>query len=111
MESYQELSREEYLAFLLLYAAYADLELNRIETEEILDCIDKDIFRDTRRYFLSLNDKARLDVILGQKETYLGNKAQVDAALAGIKELFLCDREMLPIEQFYYNFLEREFNS
>jgi len=111
MENYQELSHEEYLAFLLLYAAYADLELNREETEEILDCIDKDVFRETRRYFLSLNDKARLDVILGLKETYLGTKAQVDAALSGIKELFLCDHGMLPVEQFYYNFLEREFNS
>lgn len=104
----EKLSHEEYLAFILLYAAYADLEMNRDEAERILDCIDRDVFVETRRYFLTLNDKQRLDVIMAQKSQYLGTKESVDVTLAEIKNLFMCDHKMLPIEQFYYDFLKKQ---
>ena len=102
----EKLTHEEYLAFLLLYAAYADLEMNRDEAERILDCIDKDVFVETRRNFVKLNDKQRLDVILAQKSQYLGTKELVDVTLEEIKKLFMCDHKMLPIEHFYYNLLK-----
>ena len=107
----EKLSHEEYLAFILLYAAYADLEISRDEAERILDCIDRDVFVKTRRYFLELNDKQRLDVILAQKLQYLGTKYLVDITLAEIKNLFMCDHNLLPIEQFYYNFLKKQLQS
>lgn len=107
----KKLSHEEYLAFLLLYAAYADLELNRDEVEHILDCIDKEVFIDTKRYFLSLNDKARLDTLLAQKKQYLATQNMVDITLNEIRNLFICDHKMLPIEQFYYNFLKKELQN
>lgn len=107
----KKLSHEEYLAFLLLYAAYADLEISRNEVELILDNIDKEVFVDMRRYFLSLNDKARLDIVLDQKDEYLTTQYQVDVTLEKIKELFKCDSKMLPIEYFYYNFLKRHLQS
>ena len=107
----EKLSHEEYLAFLLLYAAYADLEMNRDESERILDCIDRDVFIETRRNFLKLNDKQRLDVIMAQKSQYLGTQELVDDTLAEIKNLFMCDHKMLPIEHFYYNFLKKQLKS
>ncbi len=107
----EDLSHEEYLAFVLLYAAYADLEISRDEAERILDCIERDVFVKTRRYFLELNDKQRLDVILAQKSQYLGTKYLVDITLAEIKTLFMCDHKLLPIEQFYYSFLKKQLQS
>jgi len=107
----EKLSHEEYLAFILIYAAYADLEMNRDEAERILDCIDREVFVETHRYFLKLNDKQRLDVVLAQKSQYLGTKESVEITLDEIKNLFKCDHKMLPIEQFYYNFLKKQLLS
>jgi len=107
----KKLSHEEYLAFLLLYAAYADLEMNREEAQRILSCIDRDVFLCTHRYFLSLSEKDRMETVLAQKKEYLGTQHQVDITLGEIRNLFMCDHKMLSIEQFYYNFLKKQLQS
>lgn len=106
----KELSHEEYLAFLLLYAATADTELNRNEVNRILDCIDSDVFLAIKKYFFSLSNKKRLETILDQKDQYLGNQHQIDLTLNELKNIFLCDNKMLPIEQLCYSFLKKELN-
>ncbi|GAB1404373.1 hypothetical protein MASR1M74_15520 [Lentimicrobium sp.] len=107
----KKLSHEQYLAFLLLYAAYADLELQREEAECILSCIDRDVFVETHQYFLSLSEKDRLGTVMAQKNQYLGNPQMVKITLNEIRKLFICDQKMLPIEQFYYNFLKMQLQS
>jgi len=106
----KKLSYEEYLAFMLLYAAYADLELKREEVDEILESIEKDVFIETRHYFLSLNDAGRLQAIQWQKDEYLKTEYQLKTALKEIRDVLLSDRSFPPIEQFYYNFLARELS-
>jgi len=106
----KKLTHEEYLAFILLYAAYADLELKREEVKEILECIDKDIFIEIRKYFLSMNDANRLQVIQWQKGEYLDTEQKRNEALKEIRHVFLSDQNFPAVEQFYFNLLKRELS-
>jgi len=106
----KKLTHEEYLAFILLYAAYADLELKREEVKEILECIDKGILIEIRKYFLSMNDANRLQVIQWQKGEYLDTEQKRNEALKEIRHVFLSDQNFPAVEQFYFNLLKRELS-
>lgn len=103
----KKLSYNEYLAFLLIYAAYADQVLVKEEKNKILESSTHNDFVKMKDYFLELNDQQRLDLILENKSIYLPTKEKADQTLLDIKEVFLADHKYPPIEQFYYLFLKK----
>ncbi len=103
----RKLTYHEFLAFLLIYAAYADQEFVIEEKETILEKIKHDDFLKMKRYYQTLNDKEQLDVILENKSHYLPTKKQIEKSLNDVKEVFLADHKFLPIEQCYYIFLNK----
>ena len=106
----KKLSYQEYLAFLLLYAAYADQSLDREEILKILDLVKKDDFVRMKELILSMNDQKRIDLALEYRNIYLQNREQIDQALLDIEVVFLADHDFLPIEKFYFSFLNKFFH-
>ena len=102
-----KLSYHEYLAFLLLFAAYADQELDKKEILNILEYNTKDEYIRMKQLILTMNDQQRIDLILEYKKIFLHTKEQIDSVLQEIEEIFLSDNKYQPIEKFYYSFLNK----
>ena len=105
-----KLSYHEYLAFLLLFAAYADQALDKEETLKILEYNTKDEFIRMKQLILTMNDQQRIDLILEYKQIYLHTNEQIDSVLHEIETVFLSDHRYQPIEKFYYSFLNKFFH-
>lgn len=104
----KKLTYQEYIAFLLLYAAYSDLSLSRNEIDEILGRIPHKEFHDINHYILSLNDIEQINIIEFHKKQYLDTADKVENALQEICKVLLSDDKFGPVQQFYYNFLQKE---
>lgn len=104
----KKITLEQYLAFVLIFAAYADNELKSEELAEILECIEIDVFKEVRAYFLTLSENERVDIIRAYKDEYLGTDEMKEAALKEIRDVLHSDQRFLPMEQGFYNFLKKE---
>lgn len=105
MDPQKKLTYVEYLAFLMLFAAYADQNLSKEEILDIIDHIGKAEYVKMKELILSMNDQQRIDLILEHKKEFLVSADKVDQALADIKEVFLSDQIFTQVEKFHYHFL------
>lgn len=107
MEEMTKLSYREYLAFLLLYAAYADQSLERDEIRKIQENVQKEEFIRMNQLVKSLNDQQRLDVVLRYKPEYLPGPESLEKVLKDIEAVFTSDRHFQPVEKYYMSFLKK----
>ena len=102
-------TKDEFLAYLLIYAA----QINQIETEEEKELIksrfDAQILKRIYKEINADNDYQRIQKIMVY--TYQKNytSQDLDDLLKEIKELLLCDGKFDPIEQALYFYLKKIF--
>ena len=103
-------SKDEFLAYLLIYAA----QINQIETEEEKEFIesrfDSKILKKVYKEINSDNDYQRIQKVMvyTYQENYLSE--DLDNLLKEIKELLLCDGKFDVTEQALYHYLKKIFN-
>ena len=103
-------TKDEFLAYLLIYAA----QINQIETEEEKEFIesrfDSKILKKVYKEIDSDNDYQRIQKVMvyTYQENYLSQ--DLDHLLKEIKELLLCDGRFDVTEQALYYYLKKIFN-
>ena len=102
-------TKDEFLAYLLIYAA----QINQIETEEEKEFIesrfDSKILKKIYKEINSDNDYQRIQKVMvyTYQENYLSQ--DLDNLLKEIKELLLCDGKFDVTEQALYHYLTKIF--
>lgn len=107
MEHKHELSYEEFLAFILWYAAYADLEVESHERKEILNMSGHDASRRMKELVESMNDEQRIELILEHRKLYLGSEEKILKLLQDIHRIFMADEHFTAVEKYYESHLKR----
>lgn len=90
---------EEFLAFLLLYAAQADLEMSEEEQELIVEKTGKAAFEQAKKELLRLNDYDALQTILSFKDRFFATETQKNDLINDIKSICKSDGKLSGIEQ------------
>ena len=102
-------TKDEFLAYLLIYAA----QINQIETEEEKEFIESrfnsKILKKIYKEINSDNDYKRIQKVMvyTYQKNYLSH--DLDNLLKDIKELLLCDGRFDPTEQALYFYLKKIF--
>jgi len=107
MIQHRNWTKEEFKAFLLLYAA----QTNFIETPEEVEYIESkfsdDIINKIRKEINKLNDYQKSEIIVNQIKSNQYIQSDLDTILAEIKELYKSDGEFDSLEQSMLAMLEK----
>lgn len=88
-----EWDKEQFLAYLLLYAAYADLQLEEVEEEYIEEKVGKEEYADVKAEFTADSDKDRAYKIISYSQGEDFDKEYVQMIMNDMDDLFLADGE------------------
>lgn len=97
----------EFCTYLLIYAAYADLEFSKPEKEAILKNIDQEHFDKIESVYLESSDFHRLQIIIDHKGLYYPTLSQKEELLQKMKALFEADGEYSYLEKNLLLFLTK----
>lgn len=100
-------TRDELVAYILLFAANADFKEKTEERNMILSTVDKQTFQDIHDEFNRDNDYQGIKKITTSLEQHNYTKDDIDILLEDIKVLFLTDDDFDITEQNMTRFLER----
>ena len=107
MMEYLNWTKEEFKAFLLLYAA----QTNFIETQEEIEYIESkfpnEIINRTRKEINKLNDYQKSEIIVNQIKSNEYVQSDLDEILLEIKELYKSDGVFDSLEQSMFSMLEK----
>jgi len=103
MENLENWTYSEFLTYLLIFGANADLDLTRDEEAEIVFKMGEDEYKKVKMVFDSQNDKEHIDVVsflYAKYENQIGGKENLVKELKGIfsighKKEHVLDRYML----------------
>lgn len=98
---------QDFLAFVLMYAAYADMEVVQDEIDAIESRVGHDKFVQARKIMDKLNDVERLDLILSFREKYFPSEDDHEKLYADMKEIFLADGKYNQLEHTVLRYLKR----
>lgn len=100
-------SKEEFLAFLLLYAADADMECTEDERAIIRSGIDKEHLKQVESEYLRLTDFERITVIKMYQPKYCKGADDKEHLLKCVEELFEADGEFDIMEHNVFRMLQK----
>ncbi|MDN3493584.1 hypothetical protein [Winogradskyella bathintestinalis] len=100
-------TRDELVAYILLFAANADFKELYKEREIIISKIDKTTFQDIHDEFNGDNDYQGIKKITLSLDQHNYNKDELDMLLEDIKVLFFSNKEFTVLEQNMLRFLKR----
>lgn len=100
-------NHDEFVAFLLFYAASADMECTDEEKKMILDSIHQDHLPDIEKEYARLSDFERIEVIQSYRPKYFQNTPQKEELLQGLKKVFSADGEYDMMERSMFLMLQR----
>lgn len=92
-------SKDEFVAFLLFFAAKANMEYVDEEREMILKIISVDQLRQIEKEFYGLSDFQSIEIIHSYKTKYYSTPAEKKEVLDRIKNLFTADGEYDTMEK------------
>ena len=93
-----ELSYPEFLAFLMLYAASADLKIDEKEVPFIKNEVGVDNYEQIRKLFDSQNDYQRVQTIMAHELEYFPDEEQVELILEDMERVFMEDEDYSLLE-------------
>jgi uncharacterized tellurite resistance protein B-like protein len=99
METIENLTFEEFQAFLLIYCAGADLEFKEEEKEIILQFIDEAGFKKVLRIYEGLNDYDRTQWLIVNKARIIKTAEDKEKLLEKMEEVFKSDGHYSVMEQ------------
>lgn len=99
------LTRKEFLAFLLLFAANIDAKINTDEIEYISKHLPKSNFEDLYKLFKDCSDNNCIDLICEYTELYFKTNDDKEVLLAEVAELLKLDDKLSAVESHFLNIL------
>lgn len=106
-QNIEDWSEAEFIAYLLLYVSYADLEFSDDERAAIAEYVDKETFADIKDFQDRMGDFERLDFIVQAKPYFFPTEERKSALLKIIFEHCHIDGEFSKLESNLYEFLKR----
>tara|TARA_Y100000588_G_C13455494_1_gene585982 strand:+ start:208 stop:546 length:339 start_codon:yes stop_codon:yes gene_type:complete len=107
MSTESQLSKDEFKAFLLIYAA----QTNFIETNEEIEFIESrfpaDIIKSVRKIIKPLNDFQKVEIIRNQIKSENYTQDELDSILEEIKGLYQADTKYDTLEKTMFSMLEK----
>ena len=100
-------TRDELVAYILLFAANADFKEDNKERNAIISKVDMQTFSDIHEEFDNDNDYQGIKKIKTSLEQHNYDKEDIEVIIADIKVLFFSDKEFNVLEQNMLRFLER----
>ena len=100
-------TRDELVAYILLFAANSDFKEDNHERNVIISKIDMKTFQEIHDEFDGDNDYRGIQKIMTSLEQHNYQKEDIDVLLADIKVLFFSDKEFNIMEQNMLRFLEK----
>ena len=91
-------NKDELYAFVLLYVANADLEIDSNETDMIRKHIKKKKFHEIEMIFEKCNDNDCLQIIMNHKSKYFSSTADKDKLIKEITSLIEIDDKKTEME-------------
>lgn len=107
IESHPKWNYEEFLSFLLLYSAHADMEYDESERKFILQRVDPDHLEKVREEFEKLNDYEIIRVIERYRGLYFPTSDRKQELLSRIETLFKADGEYNVVEKNVFRLLKK----
>lgn len=104
-------TRDELVAYILLFAANSDFKEDNKERNVILSKVDRRTFQDIHDEFDSDNDYQGIKKIMVSLEQHNYTKDDIDMLLADIKILFFSDGEFNILERNMLKSLKRLFKT
>ncbi len=101
------LDYQEFLAYLFLYGASADLIIKENEVEMILERVGKEKYERARKLFEGKSDYERLQFILSHKSVHFPNEEDKNKLMTQLKEIFLIDKDYSIMEQNIFRILQK----
>ncbi len=95
----EALERNEFLAFLFLYAAAADLVLTQSELELISEKVGMENLKKAKSIHETLSDYEQIQLIMAHKEEHYPNEEQKASLLEELRKIFLADNKFSVQEQ------------
>ena len=102
-------TRDELVAYILLYAAHSDFKESNHERNMIISRVDMNTFQEIHDEFDLDNDYQSIQKILAGLKQHNYSKEDIDLLLADIKVLFFSDGDFDTTEQNMMLCLERIF--
>ncbi|MEL6389111.1 MAG: hypothetical protein AAFQ02_03050 [Bacteroidota bacterium] len=103
----QQPSRDLYVAIMMLYAAYADLEYSPSEREHIAGKTSPEVLLQAERIFDASTETSVLQWLIDQRPGVFPGSEGREVVIELIEELFRIDGEFSQIEQSSLGFLRR----
>ena len=100
-------TKDELVAYMLLYAAHSDLKENNHERNVINAKVDKETFQKIHNEFNADNDFQSIQKIVASIDKHNYSKTDLDQLLADIKGLFFADSDFDIREHSMLLFLKR----
>ncbi len=100
-------TRDEFKAYVLLYAANCDYVENRQEREFILNRVNKDTYHKIHYELDNDNDYQSIQKIIAGVEKFDYSKDEIQYLTAEIMELLLVDDQLDTVEQCVYMMLKK----
>ena len=97
----------EFLAFVLLYAAHVDIEYSDEEKAKVQALVNKNSYQKIYEDFNNMSDYAALQVIINYKGLYYPTAERKEELLSKIKELFYSDGDFSKMEKELLHFLTK----
>ena len=98
---------QDFKAFALMYAGYADNNLRYEEYDAIIDVVGDKKAQFARKLIEKLNKAQRTEMLLRFKPKFFPTEVEVDKILSDMKQIFLADGRFCIMEQSALAFLEQ----
>lgn len=99
MNDHPKWNFEEFSAFLMLYAASADLKVTSDEKEAILQKVNEATYQEIWKEYHSMSDINKINLILSYKGLYFPTSERTNELLDLMKKEFMADGEFSLLEQ------------
>ena len=99
MSDHPKWNFEEFSAFLMLYAASADLKVTTDEKDAIMEKVNEDTFQKIWKEYNSMSDINKINTILSYKGLYFPTADRTNELLDLMKKEFMADGEFSLLEK------------
>jgi hypothetical protein len=103
----EKLDHQEFLAYLFLYGASADLVIQKTEIDLILERVGKERYEKALELFEGKSDYERLQFILSHKAEHFPTEEEKEKVLGQLKEIFYADKDFSVMEQNIFRILQK----
>lgn len=107
MDNPKQWTKDELLAYILIFVAHSDLDETRKEKQYILSRVDNDLYERVHEKFDNDNDYQSIQNILEAIKTHDYYRNDFADLFADIKLMAFADGHMGQMEQTIYNYLKK----